>query len=215
MSDKPKLCHGGCGRLLIFRAKKSGRQRRVVAIDAVNGEHHSCPRPAAAPKIFVESMTDFHKPVRCAGCGNEIYEVPTCGGVIMEFDTVRWPWHTHDCSSPNGVLSGIWNSPPEELGKKCSELELPEPYLLVIIFCVKRIAGAEPLYLVALKSVCGKRFCTFFAGQGELRLGELSVLCGDGLQQRLLTNSVQIFDSDGQGQPGWLGLSHRWLDDAD
>jgi hypothetical protein len=194
--------------LIVFRTRLDGRKKWVVALDAANGKHHKC------PKIFVEAMTDFHKPVRCA-CGNQIYEVPIFGGLIMQFDTVRWPWRTHDCSSPNGVLPGIWNSPPEELGKKCSELKLPEPYLLVVIVCEKRLAGPEPKYLVALKSVCGERFCTFFVGQGEFRLGELSVLCGDGLQQRLLTNSVQIFDSDGQGQPGCLELSHRWLDDVD
>jgi hypothetical protein len=207
VSNNPKQCWK-CGRLIDFRTRLDGRKKWVWARDVINGKHHKC------PKIFVEAMTDFHKPVRCA-CGDQIYEVPIFGGLIMPFDRVQWPWRTHDCSSPNGVLPGIWNSPPEELGKKCSELKLPEPYLLVVIVCEKRLAGPEPKYLVALKSVCGGRFCTFFVGQGKFRLGELSVLCGDGLQQSLLTNSDQIFDSDGPGRPEWTQeLSHRWLEDA-
>lgn len=160
---------------------------------------------------------DFHRPVRCC-CGNLIYEVPIFGGLIMQFDKVHWPWHTHVCPRPDEVLPGIWNSPAEELSKKCSELKLPEPYLLVVIVCEKRMAGDEPKYTVALKSVFGRKYCTIFVGRGEvgqgkLRLGELSVHCGDGLQQRLLTNLNQIFDSDGPGEPGGLGLSCRWLED--
>ena len=164
--------------------------------------------------IFVEAMTDFHKLVKCA-CGDRIYEVPIFGGLIMPFNRVRWPWQTHDCSTPNGVLPGIWNSPAEELGKKCIELKLPEPYLLVVTVCEKRLAGPEPTHLVALKSVCGEKFCIFFVGPGKFRLGELSVLCGAGLGQQLLTISNQIFDSDGQGQPGCLGLPHDWHEDPD
>jgi len=95
------------------------------------------------------------------------------------------------------------------------EIILPEPYLLVVIVCEKRLAGPEPKYLVALKSVCGRRFCAYFVGQGEFRLGELSVLCGDGLQQRLLTNSDQVFYWDGSEQPELTReLSHHWLEDA-
>src|SRR5580692_6699471 len=108
MSNDPKLCWGGCGRLVVFITKTIGRRRRFVAFDAANGEYHNCPR-REAPKIFIEAMTDFHKPVRCAGCGEEIYEVPTCGRVTLQFDRVQRPWRTHDCSRPDGILPGIWN----------------------------------------------------------------------------------------------------------
>jgi hypothetical protein len=212
MSSKPKQCRK-CGRLIVFRTRSDGRNKWVEVRDAMNDRHHNC------PEIFIEAMMDFHKPVRCS-CGDLIYEVPIFGGLIMQFDTVRWPWRTHECGRPNGVVPGIWNAPADELSKKCSELKLPESYLLVIIVCAKRMAGDEPKYTVALKSVFGRKYCTVFVWRGEVgkdmfRLGELSVLCGDDPQQKLLTNLNQIFDSDGPGEPGSLGLLYRWLEDAD
>lgn len=208
MSNEPKLCWGGCGRPLIFIRTKNKGRRRVLALDAVTNEYHRCPR-ALAPPIFIEAMMDFG-PVECVGCGKMISDAPTCYG-IMQFEADNWTWH--NCQSL-AVLKDIWYLPVFDLDELCRRYVLPEPRRRVITVCVKRMAGDEPKYIVALKSVLGRKCCIIFVGHGKFRLGELSVLCGDGLQQKLLTDSNQIFDSHGQGQPASLGLSHRWLEDA-
>ena len=209
MPNERKLCWGGCGRFLVFRLITAAGRRRVMAFDAVNGDPHNCPRPASAPRVFVEAMQDYSKPVKCDGCGNMVYEVPTCGGV-EQFDTVDGKWH--ECLRPHGVLKGIWNLPIINLAAGCSRFSLPKPHRLTVIVCVKRIVGDDPLYLVALKDVSGQKVCAVFTGQGQLKIGELSALCGDGHQRTLLTNSNDVFYWDGQGQPGDLTLPHNWLE---
>ncbi len=131
----------------------------------------------------------------------------------LQFDRLLWPWKVHDC----GLLPGIWDYRVRSLTDECAKSLLPEPYLLVTIVCLKLIAGGEPLHLVALKSVSGKRFCSFFAGVAQAVAGDLSVLCGSGAGQRLLINSNNtnhILAWDGQGEPANLDLSWRWLENV-
>jgi hypothetical protein len=77
---------------------------------------------------------------------------------------------------------------------------------------VRRILGHDPLHLVALKGVRGGKVCAFFLGKGELTIGDLSELCGNGEGQRLLTISNDLLEWDGQGQPEHLFLPNCWLE---
>jgi hypothetical protein len=79
------------------------------------------------------------------------------------------------------------------------------------------MAGDEPMYLVALKSVSEERFCSFFVGNGKLVPGDLSILCGSGNEQRLLinsNNSNHILAWDWTGNADNLHLPRRWVEDA-
>lgn len=183
-----------------------------MAFDGATKEAHHCPRPANAPRVFVEAMQDYSKPVKCDGCGQMVYEIPTRSGV-EQFEATDGKWH--DCPRPNrGVLKGIWNSPVINLCEGCRRLNLPEPHKVTLIVCVRRILGVDPLYLVALKGVRGDKACAFFLGKGEFTIGDLSALCGKGEERKLLTVSSDLFDWDGQGQPEHLSLPHRWLETA-
>jgi len=189
-----KLCWGGCGCWLVFRRSVSGRSR-IIAFDVKTRKHHRCPRQHS-PKIFVEAMDKFSEPLKCNYCSDKFYEVPTHDGIVevVQFDD---GWKSHDCPSNNRVKQlELLPDSLKILNDRCSEFKLPKPYRLVIIVCIKPIRPPDPTapnYLVALKSVSGEKFCSDFTGQGVLRLGHLSALCGNGNEQRLLTNSNHIF----------------------
>lgn len=211
MPNKPKLCWGGCGRLLVFNTITGIGRRHVVAFDAATGEAHHCARPANAPRVFVEAMQDYSKLVKCDGCGQMVYEVPTRSGV-EQFEATEGKWH--ECPQPSGVLTGIWNLPVISLCNACNGLNLPQPHRVMVIVCVRRILGADPLFLVALKGVRGDKVCAFFIGKGELTIGDLSALCGTGEERKLLTISQDLFAWDGEGQPEHLSLPHNWVEIA-
>jgi hypothetical protein len=208
MANEPKLCWGGCGCLLVFNTITGTGRRRVVAFDEATGNAHHCPRPPDAPRVFVEAMQDYSEAVKCDGCGRLVCEAPTRYGV-EQFEAANGKWH--DCPTPNGVLKGIWKSPTVNLIEEFKKLNIPEPHSLNVIVCVKPILGADPLYLVALKGVHGKKECAFFFGKGTLTIGDLSVLCGVGEEQNLFTTSKDLFARNGQGQPEHLSLPHDWL----
>src|SRR6185437_13931610 len=208
MANDGKLCWGGCGSFLEFHTIIGTSRRHVVSFDKATGKAHQCPRPPNAPPVFVEAMQDYSDVVRCDGCGRLVWEVPTRHGV-EQFEATNGKWH--DCPTPNGVLKEIWKSPTVSLLAEFKKLNISEPHSLNVIVCVKRIIGADLLYLVALKSVQGNRVCAFFVGEGGPTIGDLSILCGVGDDQKLLTTSKNLFAWDGQGLPEHLFLPHDWV----
>lgn len=210
MPNEPKPCWGGCGRLLVFITKRTNKGRRAVAFDAVTGQHHRCPR-ISAPRIFIEAMEDFSRSVNCAGCDNPVWEASTRDG-IMQFEPDGWKWH--NCPRPDGLLNDIWYLPVESLKNACHKSKLPEPHQFVVVVCEKPLAGNHQQHLVALKSIFGNRYCTFFIGTGQLQLGALAVLGGTGEGRRLITassNQFSIWTADGDGEPGYLQMPSNWL----
>jgi hypothetical protein len=174
-------------------------------------------------------MQQCHEPIECI-CHKEIYGVPTRPkkkeDEVIWFDKLDWPWVAHFCPKYNG-LAGIADISPKNLSDQCSKLKLPEPYRLVIIICVKNLSSPEALtaknipacapvckmpirgqlYLVALKSVLGEKICCFFRGDKEPRWGDLAALCGNSVEQRLLTNSGYVLNFAGEANPLELDLS--------
>jgi hypothetical protein len=195
---------------------------QVVAFLAKNpDEPHSCPRDQKLPPIFLPAMQDYSGRVKCPYCEKEVYQVPARGqmeqfGYALQFDRVLWRWEVH----PHGLLPGIWDYGLLSLTCECLRSSLPQPYRLVTVVCVKHLAGpggAAQLHLVALKSVAGERFCSFFAGDARPVPGDLAVLCGVGTGQRLLVysnNSSCLLHWDWQGSPENLYLPRRWLQDT-
>ena len=228
---KAQLCWGDCGHWLVFNSVGQGRCRRDVAFQICTGEGHSCPRPAELPQVFLPGMHHCGEPTQCTCCRKQIYSVPTRPRRrledVMWFDELAWPWRAHFCPQHAG-LPGIADVSPRNLSEQCCELELPKPYRLVTIICVKdtpspdalsaknqpacspvckTLSRVDPLYIVALKSVLGDKSCSFFRGNNEPRWGDLGALCGSGDDQRLLTNSGQVLKYDGWANAGQLQLS--------
>lgn len=154
-------------------------------------------------------MQDFSKPVRCEGCGQPVYEVPTSWGV-EQFEPAGGQWHA--CPRPNGILNAVWKVAFVSLHDASRRLGLPEPQRFAVFICFKYLPGASPLHLVAMKTVLSQKVCAFFRGTGTLELGGITVLCGTGQDQTLLTNSKDVLRWDGEGRPEHLALSHRWLE---
>jgi hypothetical protein len=123
---------------------------------------------------------------------------------VIWFDKFDWPWVAHFCPEHPG-LAGIADISPKNLSDQSIRLKLSEPFRLVIIICVED--RRNQLYIVALKSVLGEKLCYFFRGDEKPRWGDLAALCGNGVEQRLLTNSGHILNFDGQADPCLLDLS--------
>lgn len=217
MPSEPIDCWG-CGKPLIFRTLRDGRVLPFLASHPI--EVHTCPRPANCPPVFLPAMEDFRKRIKCSfsTCSGLVYQVPTKHQMgqfhcKLQFDCVALDL----CVHPHGLLSGIWDYRVQSLARCLRSDSLPKPFRLVVTVCVKRIpSSGVPMYLMALKSVSGRRFCSFFVGDGEVVCGDLAVLCGTGAEQRLLTSSpsnlTHVMASDGPGNPGNLSLPWHWLE---
>ena len=219
MPSEPIDCWG-CGKPLIFKTLRDGRVLPFLAKHPT--EVHTCPRPADCPPVFLPAMEDFRKRIKCsfASCPALVYQVPTRNQMEqfdykLQFDHVSLGLSVH----PHGLLQGIWDYRVQSLAKSLRSVRFPKPTRLVVTVCVKQIpSDGIPMYLMALKSVSGRRFCSFFLGDGEIECGDLAVLCGTGSGQRLLISSpnnvTHVMSSDGPGNPGNLSLSWRWLEDG-
>ncbi len=228
MANEPKLCWGNCGHWLVFKRLGLGRWRWNVAFQLCTEKGHTCPRSHKLPPLFLPGMQQCHEPTECDFCNRKIYGVPTRPKnreeEVIWFDKLDWPWVAHFCPEHTG-LTGIADISPKNLSDQCRGLKLPEPFRLVIIICVKDISSADTLttaarppvfkmpirrdqlYIVALKSVLGEKFCYYFRGDEKPRWGDLAALCGKSVEQRLLTNSSHVLNFDGQADPGSLHLS--------
>ncbi len=212
MPSEPQLCWGNCGHWLVIKRLGQGRRRWNAAFQLCTDRGHTCPR-SRKPPLFLPGMQQCHEPMECNYCHRQIYGVPTRPKNkeedIIWFDKLDWPWVAHFCPEHNG-LEGIADISPKNLSGQCTKLKLPEPYRLVIVICVKCIPSldrGDQLYVVALKSVFGDKFCCFFRGDEKPRWGDLAALCGNGVEQRLLTNSSHLLNFGGQADPGYLDLS--------
>jgi len=217
MPSEPIDCWG-CGKPLIFKTLLGGKVLPFLAKNPT--EVHSCPRPTGCPAVFLPAMEDFRKKVKCAypSCPSMVYRVPARNQMEqfdfkLQFDRVALGLIVH----PHGLLHGIWDYRVQSLANRLQTTPLPRPYRLVVVASVKPIPSESvTMFLVALKSVSGRRFCSFFVGDAGLACGDLAVLCGLGSEQRLLVNSPNGLNHllvwDANGNPGNLCLSWRWLE---
>ena len=208
----------GCGKPLIFRTLRDGRVLPFLAANPT--EVHICPRPAEWPPVFLPAMEDFGNKVKCAfpSCRTMVYQVPARSQMKqfdyrLQFERVALGLVVH----PHGLLKGIWDYRVQSLTDHLRVSSEPKPHRLVVAVSVKPIPSPEvPMQLIALKSVSGRRFCSFFIGEGSIACGDLAVVCGTGPEQRLVitcpNNSVHVVAWDGAGHPGNLGLSWHWLE---
>jgi hypothetical protein len=158
-------------------------------------------------------MLQSSEPIECSFCHKSIYAVPTRPKKkeeeVLWFEKLDWPWKVHFCPHHAG-LEGVTDVSPRNLAQTCQQRKFPEPFLLVIVICVKEIPGTPQdgkLYVIALKSILGEKLCYFFRGDEAPRWGDLAALCGVGEGQRLLVNSNHVLNFDGQADPGYLHLS--------
>jgi hypothetical protein len=206
---EPQLCWGDCGHRLSFKMMNNRWQHWVVAFQVCTGEAHKCSRSPKFPPVFLPAMQECCVPVECEYSNRMIYGVPTRPKnketEVLWFDELVWPWTAHDCPMHNTMLPGFGDISPKHLSHQCCNLELPKPFRLVIIVCVKKI-GQDPLYIIALKSLLGEVLYYHFRGEETPRWGDLAALCGDGADLKLLTSSNQILASDGPADPAHLRL---------
>src|SRR5438552_3436122 len=107
----------------------------------------------------------------------------------------------------------IWDYRVQCFADECEKSQLPKPCRLVMTVCIKSIVGPDQMHLIALKSVSGRRFCAFFVGEGKPGCGDLAVLCGRGVDLKLLINSnnsnhIAWYCT---GNSDHLYLPHRWV----
>lgn len=232
MANEPKQCWGDCGHWIVLKRMGQRRRRWDVAFQVCTDKGHTCPR-RKLPPLFLPGMLQCHEPEECDFCHRQIYGVPTRPKnkeeEVIWFDKLDWPWVTHFCPKHNG-LDGIADISPRNLGDYCRKMKLPEPFRLVIIICVKDLSNPElltakkipncapvckmpvreQLYLIALKSVVGEKYCSYFRGDEKPRWGDLAVLCGNSVEQGLLTNSGHFLNFDGVAESWKLRIS--WHD---
>ena len=210
---EPQLCWGNCGNWIYFQTVSNRGRRRVVAFETKTDQPHSCPRQLAPP-VFVPAMANFGELRKC-DCGEMVYEIPVSSGhyrkEIIQFNQIEWPWNEHNCPK-HPALPEILDFSLRKLSDSCAELNLPKPYQLVIVLCQKNISQNSPERIVALKTAFGEKFCCRFVGEGKIRWGDFSALCGSGMDQKLLTMTKAIFQFEGDERPEHLSLSHRWLE---
>jgi hypothetical protein len=195
-------------------------------------------------------MVDYMAKAKCHSCPKDVYQVPAPSVTpdfvhTLQFDEVLWPWEIHEHQR---LRHNPWCGRVVSLAEECRKSNHPEPRLVTIVSvrpwkligknrleCMNwRCKGprwsCDPWYLVALKTVSGKRSCGVFVGSGELGAydlgaGDLAVLCGEGAHQKLIINSsknhVLHWDSvdwDGEGLRwnlhGNLYLPLHWLEDV-
>jgi hypothetical protein len=187
----------------------NGWRNWVVAFQVCTEEPHRCSRSAKLPPLFLPAMQRCNEPIECSRSHKIIYGVPIRPKQkemeVIWFDNLTWPWTGHDCPSHDTMLPGIADLSAQYLREQCIELNLPKPYQLVIIVCVKKVEPG-PLHVVALKSVIGDIFCINLRGAVTPRWGDLAALCGSDVDQRLLTVSNQILTADGPADPGLLDI---------
>jgi hypothetical protein len=212
MQNSPKSCWG-CGQPLVFRIIKGKNGNHCIPFLAKNANvQHSCPKPAKRLPVFLPAMLDCSEKIKCE-CGAPVYRVPARNEMAqfdfaLQFDATSWPWKVHQC----GFLPGIWDCNIQSLTNDCHDENLPGPYRLVIIVCVKKIAGSDPLYLFALKGVDEERECSYYRSPKALSTsvlpllcGSLAVSCGEGDKQKLLINKknkniLLAWDSKGSSE---------------
>jgi hypothetical protein len=187
MAEKSYPCWGNCGRRLVFRRRNPYDAEIFERTKGQKRVRHSCPRDGR-PSIFSQAMVDFSESFTCQVTGQKIFSIPTSRGVVL-FNELA-PWKMHHCYEHAGdVLPGIWNFPETEMLHRAQKIgDGNEP---AVICCLKDLnpskRSGSGLYLVALKTLGGRKMCRMFTGGGELRLGDLACVIGAGHETRLLT----------------------------
>jgi len=210
MSNQARDCWG-CGQPLIFKTMSA---RQIVAFLAKTGEPHSCPRHPTLPPIFLPAMQDYRRKVQCPWCDAKVYQVParhetSQTDYALQFEQVIHRPIVHKC----GHLAGIWDYTVQSIARECDTSTLPKHHRLVTLVCVKRIAGPDPLFLIALKGVSGRRSCDFFQGGGEPKAGDLAVACGRHKPTLIINskNANHHLQWNALGAPEMLSMRHDWV----
>jgi hypothetical protein len=145
-----------CPAMIYFKKLRNGR---CVPFECDRSGPHICPsrRKGTAsgfhPKVFLAARSDFPNSARC-GCGN-VVGIPTEGGEVR-LNRLEWPWSRHTCSRTlESYDGGI-----DFLIRWCAELDpIPTPILSVVVGVRKISRSANPLVLVAIKTVTREKHC--------------------------------------------------------
>ena len=97
-------------------------------------------------------MAACNELLKCDSSLKKIYAVPIRQkkkkeAEVLLFDRLEWPWEAHYCPVFNAMFPGISDISPKNLSEACSRLNLPKPYRLVIVVCVKETPGPGLLKL--------------------------------------------------------------------
>ena len=227
MSERIVKCWGDCGTLLVFLTDTNRPGSRAQPYEAQHIKpdrtgklvRHAC-RRNNKPAVFLDAMVDFFSPVQCKYTGRNIYAVPTIRGIVW-FEQLH-PWKSHRCpehSQNQNNLPDVWDFPQEDLLERSKSIGKVSE--LVVICCAKFLPppySSDPMkkYLVAMKTLTGKKRCIFIDGSETISVGDLAVVSDSGGRQRMITaNNSCVFESDGSEKPELLGLPHSWLGSAD